>query len=63
MSQDLNDGSKTDLRRREALTKLGLAVTVAYSAPVILHLDRSANAQATPSPACPPPSQGKPCRP
>lgn len=63
MPDDRTNGLKTDLRRREALAKLGLAVTVAYSAPVILHLDRSANAQVMPSPACPDPSQGIPCKP
>lgn len=29
---------------RKALTHLGLGVAVAYTAPTILHLDRSANA-------------------
>ena len=29
---------------RKALTHLGLGVAVAYNAPTILHLDRSANA-------------------
>lgn len=33
-----------DLSRRTALARLGLGAAVAYSAPVILHLDRSANA-------------------
>lgn len=63
MSLHRNDGSKTDLRRRETLAKLGLAITVAYSAPAVLHLDRSANAQVHPSPACPPKNQGVPCNP
>lgn len=62
MPEARNDGSKMDPRRREALAKLGLAATVAYTAPTILRLDRSANAQVLPSPACPPPSQGVPCK-
>lgn len=35
--------------RRAALTKLGLGAAAAYTAPTILHLDRSANAQVAPS--------------
>lgn len=42
-----------DVRRRAALAKLGLTVAVAYAAPTILHLDRSAKAQILPS--CEPP--------
>ena len=38
------------LTRRGALAKLGIAATVAYTAPTILQLDRSANAKARPSP-------------
>jgi len=30
--------------RRKALSKLGLSVVIAYSAPTVLHLDRSAHA-------------------
>ena len=37
-------GSKTELDRRAALAKLGISVALAYSAPTIMHLDRSANA-------------------
>lgn len=33
-----------DLRRRDALAKLGLTAVIAYSAPPILHLDREAYA-------------------
>lgn len=43
------------MSRRKALTRLGLAAGVAYAAPTIVHLDRSANAKVLPSP-CPPPS-------
>ncbi len=42
------DGS--DLSRRAALTRLGLAATAAYVAPTIMHIDRSANALVVPSP-------------
>jgi hypothetical protein len=37
-------GAKTELNRRAALAKLGISVALAYSAPTIMHLDRSANA-------------------
>jgi hypothetical protein len=40
------------LGRRAALARLGLGVAVAYSAPTVLHLDRSANAVVVPTP-CP----------
>ena len=40
----------SDLSRRAALTRLGLAATAAYVAPTILHIDRSANAIVVPSP-------------
>jgi len=46
------------MTRRKALTRLGLAAGVAYAAPTIVHLDRSANAKTLPSP-CPPPGKGK----
>jgi hypothetical protein len=42
------------LDRRRALARLGLAAGVAYAAPTIVRLDRSANAKVLPSP-CPPP--------
>ena len=35
---------QSPVSRRKALTRLGLGVAVAYTAPTILHLDRSANA-------------------
>lgn len=40
------------LSRRAALARLGLGVAVAYTAPTVLHLDRSANAVVVPTP-CP----------
>ncbi|MBT5569625.1 MAG: hypothetical protein HOJ90_00240 [Alphaproteobacteria bacterium] len=40
--------------RRKALARLGLAAGVAYAAPTIVRLDRSANAKVLPTP-CPPP--------
>ena len=43
-----------DPGRRTALAKLGLAVGAAYAAPVVLKLDRAANAAILPTP-CPPP--------
>ena len=46
------------MSRRKALARLGLAAGVAYAAPTIVHLDRSANAKVLPSP-CPPPGSGK----
>lgn len=42
------------LSRRRALARLGFAAAVAYSAPTIVRLDRTANAKVRPSP-CPPP--------
>jgi hypothetical protein len=41
---------ETVLSRRAALARLGLAVSAAYVAPTILHIDRSANAFVVPSP-------------
>ena len=38
--------------RRAALARLGLGVAVAYTAPTVLHLDRTANAVVVPTP-CP----------
>jgi len=53
-SEDRTSGA---MSRRKALTRLGLAAGVAYAAPTIVHLDRSANAKTLPSP-CPPPGSG-----
>jgi len=44
-----------DQGRRRALARLGLAVGVAYAAPVVLHLDREAKAKVALTP-CPPPN-------
>lgn len=49
---------KPKLSRRQALARLGLSSAVAYVAPSVLHLDRSANAQISPTP-CPPGKKGK----
>ena len=45
------------LNRRKALARLGLGVAVAYTAPTILHLDRSAKAV---QPSCNGKSKGNP---
>ncbi len=55
-----NDVESADTRaisRRRALARLGIAAGVAYAAPTIVRLDRSANAKVLPSP-CPPPAPG-----
>ncbi len=46
------------LTRRKALARLGLGAAVAYVAPTIVHLDRSANAKVQPTP-CVPGNKGK----
>jgi hypothetical protein len=53
------DPREKTLDRRAALARLGLAATVAYSAPVVLRLDREANAVILPTP-CRPPRGGGP---
>jgi len=45
------------MSRRKALARLGFAAGVAYAAPTIVRLDRSANAKVLPTP-CPPPGGG-----
>ena len=40
-----DSGKTTKLSRRTALARLGIGAAVAYSAPTVVHLDRSANAQ------------------
>jgi hypothetical protein len=45
------------ISRRRALARLGIAAGIAYTAPTIVRLDRSANAKVLPSP-CPPPGGG-----
>ena len=47
-----SQGRPGGLSRRQALARLGLGAAVAYSAPVVMHLDRSANAKVVPTP-CP----------
>ena len=37
-------GVAMEMSRRAALARLGIGVALAYSAPTVLHLDRSANA-------------------
>lgn len=44
------DSADAPTSRREALAKLGLAAGAAYAAPLVVPLDRSANAQVLPSP-------------
>jgi len=39
-----------EMDRRTALARLGIAATLAYSAPTVLHLDRSANATLSSTP-------------
>ena len=48
---------KPPINRRQALTRLGLGVAVAYTAPTVLHLDRSAKAV---QPSCNGKSKGNP---
>ena len=47
----------SSVSRRRALTRLGLGVAVAYTAPTVLHLDRSAKAV---QPSCNGNSKGNP---
>ncbi len=59
MTQDDHTPKKTKgLTRRAALARLGLGAAIAYSAPTVLHLDRSANATIRPTP-CPGKGKGK----
>ena len=55
----VGSGEKGAISRRRALARLGIAAGVAYTAPTIVRLDRSANAKALPSPCPPPTSKGK----
>ncbi len=52
MAKPIRDKSDSDVTpdRRKALAKLGLAAGVAYAAPLVVRLDRSANAGVTPTP-------------
>ena len=49
-----SDTEEVTANRRQALARLGFAVAVAYAAPTVLHLDRSAKAQILPSCENPP---------
>ena len=51
---DERNSRPADISRRKALARLGLMAGIAYAAPVVLHLDRSANARVLPTP-CPRP--------
>ena len=51
---------RAGLTRRAALARLGLAGAVAYSAPTLVRVDRSANAQILPTPCRPPGQVGSP---
>lgn len=51
------DKSTTGMSRRKALTRLGLGVAAAYTAPTVLHLDRSAQAV---QPSCAGAGKGNP---
>lgn len=55
MKKPAQPDTKVEISRRKALAKLGLAVGVAYTAPVVLHLDREAKAMMGVTP-CPPPN-------
>lgn len=55
-------GAPAPLSRRKALARLGIAAAVAYTAPTVLHLDRSANAFILPTP-CQGKGKGKGARP
>ena len=47
-------GRAEKLPRRVALARLGIAAGVAYAAPTVLRIDRSARAMLDPSAECPP---------
>ena len=51
---------KSGLSRRSALARLGLASVATYSAPTLVRIDRSANAQILPTPCRPPGQMGSP---
>lgn len=41
---------RQEINRRKALTRLGIGAAVAYTAPILLHLDGTAMAKVNPSP-------------
>lgn len=47
--EDTVKRGKAQMSRRKALAKLGIGAAIAYAAPTVLHLDRSANAAECPS--------------
>ena len=47
--RDEKGAAEIDATRRKALAKLGLAIGIAYSAPVILRLDRAQAAHQSPT--------------
>lgn len=55
MEKNAAPDTRVEISRRKALAKLGLAAGVAYTAPVVLHLDREAKAKMGSTP-CPPPN-------
>ena len=55
------DPTSTGMSRRKALARLGLAAGVAYAAPTIVQLDRSASAKVLPSPTAQTKTKGKGC--
>lgn len=58
MEDDKTAEPLKDVRRRDALKKLGLGALAVYSAPTVLHIDRSANAIVVPTP-CHYPGRGR----
>jgi hypothetical protein len=52
-------GTDKGMSRRRALARLGIAAGVAYAAPTLVRLDRTANAKVLPSPCPPPGGKGK----
>lgn len=55
MEKNAAPDARVEISRRKALAKLGLVAGVAYTAPVVLHLDREAKAMMGSTP-CPPPN-------
>jgi hypothetical protein len=55
-AQPSSDGAPPAPSRRRALARLGLAAAVAYSAPTLVRIDRSARAIILPTPCDDPPN-------